>query len=123
MFAYWKTLQWPIIIWVALDVVYDIFGEVWPAFSSTTESYAFLLTTLLGILLAFWTGTAVKAAAGTMMNALESGCIVGLAGGIPVLVLEGGLGGHLESAGVITLHLVLLSIFVALIGYGWTRQS
>ena len=123
MFDYWKTLKWPIIVWVALDVVYDIFGEVWPAFSTRVESQAFILTTLLGILIAFWAGSAVKSVGGTMMNSVESGCIVGLAGGLPVLLIEGAIDMHWESAGVITLHLVLLSIFVAIIAYGWNRQS
>jgi hypothetical protein len=84
-----KLVMWPVIVWVVAIVLFRIAALAYPAAGSQFIANFYPIATTLGLLLAVWVGFSVKAGKGTYQEAIVGGAIVGLACGIPGIIIFG----------------------------------
>ncbi len=84
-----KLVMWPVIVWVVTIVLFRLAALVYPAAGSQFIGNFYPIATTLGLLLAVWVGFSVKAGKGTYQEAIIGGAIVGLACGIPGIIIFG----------------------------------
>ena len=107
-----KATMWPAIVWIVIDVLLRVGIAVDPTTAEAFPNYLVDPWTIgITLALALWAGAAVKKAKGKLYEALVGGVLVGLACGIPSLLLFG------ASTGFI-IDIVLFSLAVAWGGWG-----
>lgn len=84
-----KAVTWPVIVWVVTIVLFRLAALAYPAAGSQFTGNFYPIATTLGLLLAVWAGVSVKSAKGTYQEAIIGGVIVGLACGIPGIIIFG----------------------------------
>jgi len=84
-----KAVTWPVIVWVVTIVLFRLGALVYPAAGSQFTGNFYPIATTLGLLLAIWAGFSVKASKGVYQEAIVAGVCVGLACGIPGVIIFG----------------------------------
>ncbi len=107
-----EAVTWPVIVWVVAIVLFRLGALVYPAVGSQFIGNFYPIATTLGLLLAVWAGFSVKASKGTYQEAIVAGVIVGLACGIPGIIIFG-----LEFA-PFAINVTIFSLAVAWAGWG-----
>lgn len=82
-----RAIMWPGFVWVVTIVLFRIAGLVYSTAQSQFTQNLYPIATTLGLLLAIWAGFAVREAKGTYQEAILGGLLVGLACGIPAVIV------------------------------------
>lgn len=82
-----KAVMFPAFVWLVTIVLFRIAGLVYPPAQSQFTQNLYSIATTLGLALAILAGFAVKDAKGTYQEAILGGLIVGLACGLPALLV------------------------------------
>jgi hypothetical protein len=84
-----KGVMWPAIVWIVTLILFRIGQLVNQSAGSQFNGNLYPIATTIGLALAIWTGIAVKENKGTYLEAMVAGIILGLACGIPAIILFG----------------------------------
>ena len=84
-----QGVTWPAIVWVITLILFRIGQLVNQQAGSQFTSNLYPIATTIGLVLAVWTGMAVKEEKGSYLDAMLGGIILGLACGIPAIILFG----------------------------------
>ena len=84
-----QGVMWPAVVWVVTLILFRIGQLVNQSAGSQFNGNLYPITTTIGLALAIWTGIAVKENKGTYLEAMVAGIILGLACGIPAIILFG----------------------------------
>ena len=84
-----RAVMWPVIVWVVTIVLFRLAALVDPAAGSQFTGNFYPIATTLGLLLAVWAGFSVKTSKGSYQEAIVGGVVVGLACGIPGIIIFG----------------------------------
>ena len=107
-----KAAMWPAIVWVIIDILLKVAFTIDPTAGEAFPNYLVDPWTIgITLALALWAGAAIKRAKGQLYEALAGGVLVGLACGVPTLLLFGGSTGFI-------IDIVLFSFAVAWGGWG-----
>jgi hypothetical protein len=85
-----KAVMWPAFVWVVTIVLFRVAGLAYPPAESQFTQNLYSIATTLGLVLAIWAGFAVKEAKGTYQEAIIGGLFVGLACGVPAVIVFSG---------------------------------
>jgi len=83
------AVTWPAVVWIAVVVLFRIAALAYPPAGNDFLNHIYPISTTLGLLLAIWAGAGVKMAKGNHLEAILAGIIVGLAFGVPGVIIFG----------------------------------
>ena len=107
-----KAVMWPAIVWIVTEILFRIAALANQAAGAQFQANIYSLSSTIGLALGIWAGASVKEAKGTYQEAIAGGVIVGLACGIPAIILFG-LG-----AIPFAINITILSLATAWAGWG-----
>lgn len=84
-----EGVTWPAIVWIVALILFRIAQLIDQPAGAQFTANLYPIATTLGLALGIWTGIAVKEAKGTYIEAMVAGIILGLACGIPAIILFG----------------------------------
>ena len=84
-----KGVMWPANVWIVTLILFRIAQLVNSSAGGQFGGNLYPIATTIGLALGVWTGIAVKEAKGTYLEAMVGGIILGLACGIPAIILFG----------------------------------
>jgi hypothetical protein len=84
-----KGVMWPCIVWIVTEILFRIAALANQAAGAQFEANAYSVATVIGLALGIWAGFSVKEVRGTDKEAIVGGVLVGLACGIPAVILFG----------------------------------
>ena len=106
------AVTWPAVVWIITIALFRVAALVYPAAGSDLSFNIYPIATTLGLLLAVWTGFGVKAAKGSVQEAILAGIVVGLAFAVPGVIIFG-----LEFVGA-AINVTIFSLAAAWAGWG-----
>lgn len=82
-------VTWPAIAWIVTMILFRIGQLANQSAGAQFNGNLYPIATTIGLALGVWTGLAVRDAKGTYLEAIIAGIILGLACGIPAIILFG----------------------------------
>jgi len=107
-----KAVMWPAIAWIVAEILFRIAALANQAAGAQFEANIYFVSSTIGLALGVWAGASVKDAKGSYQEAIAGGVVVGLACGIPAIILFG-LG-----AIPLAINMTILSLTTAWAGWG-----
>ena len=108
-----KGVMWPGIVWIVTLILFRIAQLVNSSAGARFVGDLYPIATRIGLVLGVWTGIAVKESKGTYLEAMVGGIILGLACGVPAIILFGlGMVGF-------AINMVIFSLAVAWAGWNF----
>lgn len=104
-------------LWVGLNVLFFVAGMIWPDARTALGTHHYTIGIVLGTLIAFWAGQMVGKKNYT--DAVIAGIAVGLANGIPAVILFGYGWGMLSPTQAFSAIIGIVSIGGAVVGNMW----
>jgi len=84
-----KSVVWPAIVWVVTLILFRIAALANQSAGAQFGGNLYPIATTIGLALGIWAGVAVKQTKGTYQEAIVVGVVLGLACGIPAIILFG----------------------------------
>ncbi len=110
-----QGVTWPAIVWIVTLILFRIAQLAYPPAGSQFNENLYPIATTIGLALAIWAGIATKENKGTYLDAMIAGIILGLACGIPAIILFG--------AGFVGFAMIMTIFSFAVAWAGWNFRT
>lgn len=84
-----RSVMWPAIVWIVTLVLFRIAALANQSAGAQFAGNIYPLATTIGLALGIWAGVGVRQTKGTYLEAIVVGVVLGLACGIPAIILFG----------------------------------